>query len=113
MVEEEAIQFEGELEKCVLLVKHPMKDTIHPWWPYGRFLSLLDIHPEGAPLEDERGNIIGYTNSLLKYVDNQYENFLFDKGQCLLMGVAHLDNFGDTVPPTMLFKTIPTKEDLE
>ena len=76
--DEEVIMFEGELEKCVLLVKHPMKDTIHPWWAYGRFNTLLSLNPEGVPLQDERGHVTGHTTSLLKYVSNQYEHFLFD-----------------------------------
>jgi hypothetical protein len=108
--------FEGRLEECVLLVKHPLNETIHPWWAYGAFLELdAEMGPEfseGAPLHDEKGKLTGYTHSLLKFVSNVFENVLWHNGDCLLIGVCGMFDFpSGTDIPTELFQTIPSTED--
>ena len=105
------IEFQGHLEDCVLLVKHPLNDTIHPWWAYGKFVNIM-TSTKGVPLFNEDGEE-GYTHSLLEFVTNRFENHLWYEGECLLMGVAHLDSFDET-PPIELFRSIhvASKEDL-
>ncbi len=103
------VEFNGRLEDCVLLVKHPYVDSIHPWYANGAFIEFIAERGE-APLGDERGRTVGYTRSLLRYVSNYFENLLFHEGECLLMGVAHIDEF-TTPPPTKLFQNITTMED--
>ena len=116
MVEEEHphIQFEGRLEDCVLLVKHPLADTMHAWWPYAKFVQMCN-HPlhgkdGAAPLCNEDGLLIGHTHSLLKFVSNHLEQSLWHEGECLLMGVAHIDSFGG-LAPVELFTSFPISED--
>ena len=104
------VEFEGRLEDCVLLVKHPLNETIHPWYAHGKFKQWVDNYGE-APLCGEDGQVIGYTSSLLRYVSNVFENLLWHEGDCLLMGVADV-NYYSGLAPIELFNTIPTGEDL-
>ena len=112
MVSEEnscIVEFNGRLEDCVLLVKHPYVDSIHPWYANGAFKKFLSERGQ-APLTNERGRTVGHTRSLLRYVSNYFENLLFHEGECLLMGVAHIDEY-TTPPPIQLFQNITTRED--
>jgi hypothetical protein len=105
------IEFEGRLEDCVLLVKHPLNETIHSWYAYGKFKQWVDNQGQ-APLCGGEGEVIGHTSSLISFVSNVFENLLWHEGDCLLMGVADVNDYS-VQPPIELFKTIPTTEDLE
>jgi len=105
------VEFEGRLEDCVLLVKHPLNETIHSWYAYGKFKQLVNNRGQ-APLCGEDGQVIGHTSSLISYVSNVFENLLWHEGDCLLMGVADVNDY-TVKPPVELFKTITTMEDLE
>ena len=105
------VEFEGKLEDCVLLVKHPHNETIHPWYAYGKFKQHVD-NQGNAPLCGEDGQTIGSTSSLISFVSNVFENLLWHEGDCLLMGVADVNNYS-VQPPVELFQTITTMEDLE
>ena len=85
----------NELDYCVLIVKHPLAETLHPWWPAGMFHV-------GIPAFDKDGLPVGVCNSLYEFVSNRLEYSLFHNGECLLMGVGHIDDFPDC--PVALFK---------
>lgn len=93
------LEFRGRLEDCVLLVKHPLNETIHPWWPAGMFHVGIDYL-------DEDGNTTGTCKSLFEFVSNRLEYSLYHDGECLLMGVGHIDEFPDC--PVSLFKNYCT-----
>ena len=105
MVDDETpiIEFQGKLEDCVLLVKHPLNESIHSWYPHGKFTEWLWTDGK-APLYGEDGQTTGYTSNLLSYVSSVFENLLHYQGESLLMGVAHIDTY-PTFPPTELFTT--------
>ena len=106
MVEDETpiIEFQGKLEDCVLLVKHPLNESIHSWYAYGKFAEWLELEGQ-APLYDEDGQIIGHTSNLLYYVSSVYENLLHYEGESLLVGVADIDTYS-VRPPTDLFTSV-------
>ena len=93
------LEFRGRLEDCVLLVKHPLNETIHPWWPAGMFYVGIDYF-------DEEGNTTGACKSLFEFVSNCLDTILYHDGECLLMGVGHIDEFPDC--PVSLFKNYCT-----
>mgnify|MGYP003682216675 CR=1 FL=1 len=105
------VEFEGRLEDCVLLVKHPLNETIHPWYAYGKFKQWIDRRGE-APLCGKDGQEIGRTSALISYVSNVFENLLWYEGDCLLMGVTDVNNY-TVQPPVELFQTITTMDNLE
>lgn len=105
------VEFEGRLEDCVLLVKHPLNETIHPWHAYAKFKQWIDNEGR-APVYGDEGEVLYHTSSLISYVSGVFENLLWYQGDCLLMGVADVNDY-TVQPPVELFHTITTMEDLE